>query len=163
VKILKKNKSGFTLIELLIVMVISAILAALAAPGYRDMVDRFRLRSAIESIQSDLIWAKSEAFRGNGSIVFSMTGEGSYTWGYSIGSLKTVSSQHISSDVVKLTTADAITFFPLSNVPSLSSMAANGITLTSKLEKSVVITTTPLGEVEVCSPDSKMLVYYNAC
>lgn len=46
------HAKGFTLIELMVVVAIVAILAVMAAPSYRDMIDRYRLRAATDDVVS---------------------------------------------------------------------------------------------------------------
>lgn len=60
---------GFTLIETMVVVAIAAVLAALAAPSFTPIVERWRIRSATESLQSALYLARSEAIKRGGSIV----------------------------------------------------------------------------------------------
>jgi type IV fimbrial biogenesis protein FimT len=54
---------GFTLIELLVVIAIAAILAALAAPSFTDLMRKNRLASASSAMQVSLNLARSEAIK----------------------------------------------------------------------------------------------------
>ncbi|MDO5623466.1 MAG: GspH/FimT family pseudopilin [Pseudomonadota bacterium] len=60
---------GFTAVELLVVIAILAVLASLAAPSFRPMIERFRVRQASEALQSTLYLARSEAIKRGGSVV----------------------------------------------------------------------------------------------
>lgn len=55
--------AGFTLIELLVVVAIAAILVALAAPSFSDMMRRNRLSAAASALQVSLSLARSEAVK----------------------------------------------------------------------------------------------------
>ena len=59
----RKNQSGFTAIELLVVLVIVSVLVALAAPNFNGLMERWRVRAAVEELQSTLYFARSEAIR----------------------------------------------------------------------------------------------------
>lgn len=58
-----KHSSGFTLIELMVVVAIVAILAVIAAPSYRDMIDRSRLRAATDELVSVMSNARANAVK----------------------------------------------------------------------------------------------------
>ncbi len=57
------QSKGFTIIELMIVVIIVAILASMAVPGFQSMIERRRLIGAAEAVYSDLQFAKSEALK----------------------------------------------------------------------------------------------------
>ncbi|MDP3230829.1 MAG: GspH/FimT family pseudopilin [Acidovorax sp.] len=59
---------GFTAIELMVVVSIVAILAALAAPSFTPLIERWRVRSATEEVQSTLYFARSEAIKRGGRV-----------------------------------------------------------------------------------------------
>ncbi len=62
VKIISLNfKRGFTLIELVVVIAIVGIMAAIAIPYFSKMIADQRLRSAAQTLVSDLTYMRSEA------------------------------------------------------------------------------------------------------
>lgn len=73
---LQRRTSGFTAIELLIVIGIVAILASLAAPSFKGLTERWRVRSAVEDLQSTLYYARSEAIRRAGNVVIAKKADG---------------------------------------------------------------------------------------
>ena len=59
---------GFTAIELMVVVAIVAILAALAGPSFRDLIDGWRVRSAAEELTNSIYYARSEAIKRGGRL-----------------------------------------------------------------------------------------------
>jgi prepilin-type N-terminal cleavage/methylation domain-containing protein len=57
----KADTGGFTLVETLIVILIVCIVAALAVPNLRPMVETLRLRTAADMIKRQLIIARTRA------------------------------------------------------------------------------------------------------
>lgn len=65
----RKSGLGLTLIEMMVVVVIFAVLAAMAAPSFFSMTERWRVRQASEALQSTLFFARSEAIKTGGRVV----------------------------------------------------------------------------------------------
>ncbi len=59
---------GFTLIELMVVIAIMAVLAALAAPSFTPLLERWRVRQTAEELQSTIYYARSEAIKRGGNV-----------------------------------------------------------------------------------------------
>lgn len=64
----RDRENGFTAIELMVVVAIVAILAALAMPSFRNVVDRYRVRQATEEMTATLYLARAEAIKRGGQI-----------------------------------------------------------------------------------------------
>ena len=54
--------------EVMVVVAIMGILAALAAPSFTPLIERWRVRQATEQLQSTLYYARSEAIKRGGGI-----------------------------------------------------------------------------------------------
>ena len=59
---------GFSLIEVMVTVGILAILAALAAPSFQPLIDKWRVQQAVENMKSTLYYARSEAIKRGGRI-----------------------------------------------------------------------------------------------
>jgi type IV fimbrial biogenesis protein FimT len=73
----KCRESGFTLIELMIAVSIIVVLAALAAPSYRIMIQNNQIRNAAESINNGIQLARADAVNRNASVQFDFRGTNS--------------------------------------------------------------------------------------
>jgi len=78
------SQQGISLLEVLIVIAILGILAAIAAPNYRDMIERQRLKQALESLKADMQFARTEALKRSQNIVVSRRAGGNGTWCYGL-------------------------------------------------------------------------------
>ena len=74
------HQSGFTAIELMVVVSIVAILAALAAPSFTPLIERWRVRQAAENLTSSLYFARSEAIKRGGGVALDATGGWDQGW-----------------------------------------------------------------------------------
>ncbi len=60
---------GFTAIELMVVIAIVATLTALAAPSFRPIIEKWRIRDAADNFTSALYVARTEAIKRGGRVV----------------------------------------------------------------------------------------------
>jgi type IV fimbrial biogenesis protein FimT len=76
-----RPQRGLTLLELTIVVAITAIVAAAAAPSFAALVDARRLESAATRLATDIQLARSEAIARNRPLRLSLfTGTGATCW-----------------------------------------------------------------------------------
>ena len=62
------GQRGFTAIELMVVLAITAILTALAAPSFKLLIERWRVRDTTETMITTLYFARAEAIKQGGQI-----------------------------------------------------------------------------------------------
>ena len=72
----RRQVQGFTIIEVMVVVAILGVLAALAAPSFGPLIERWRVRDAAESLQSTLFYARSEAIKRGGNVTLLKTASG---------------------------------------------------------------------------------------
>jgi len=77
----KKYGLGFTLTELMITVAIIGIVASLAVPSFQDMIERNRLKEAVEGLKSDLMWMRTETIKRSCNLQVTFTPA---TWNYTI-------------------------------------------------------------------------------
>lgn len=56
---------GFTLVELMVTISIMAIIAGIAVPSYRNLIENTELRTASQAFYGSLVLARSEAVKNN--------------------------------------------------------------------------------------------------
>ncbi len=64
----------------MVVVSIVAILAALAAPSFTPLIERWRVRQAAENLTSSLYFARSEAIKRGGGVALDATGGWDQGW-----------------------------------------------------------------------------------
>ena len=178
-----RHSSGFTLIELMVVVAIVAILAVMAAPSYRDMIDRFRVRGAADDVLSVLANARAQTVKLGLDTAVASTAGANWCVGANSAALPTggasagapaacdcaTPSGCLVADVqtvvpvgkhgaVTMRTASAFTYDgKLGTVLTGGAIAPPGaIVLTSPTGRyDVSIGVTPLGQATLCTPSNK--------
>ncbi|MDD5222769.1 MAG: prepilin-type N-terminal cleavage/methylation domain-containing protein [bacterium] len=117
-----KNQSGFSLIELIIVVAIIGIMATIAIPSVRGMMQRAKLKAAGREITMELLLARSQAIStGTSKTVIFNVGAGTWvvpdkgTFGFTQGNYHGIVFSHSSSDPIQFKSSagasvDSVTF-----------------------------------------------------
>ena len=86
---MKKSKyhflDGFTLIELMVTVGILAILAAVSAPSFSDILISMRMRATAYDLVGDLVLARSEALKRGAKVTITPAATG-WTGGWTVTS-----------------------------------------------------------------------------
>ena len=75
----ENSHAGFTLVELVVTISIVGVLAALAAPAFRELIAGQRVQAAASDLYTGLVRARSEALKQNVDVTISSTA-GSTNW-----------------------------------------------------------------------------------
>lgn len=75
---------GFSLLEVMVVVAILGVLAAIAAPSFTPMIERWRVRQATEDLQSTLYFARSEAIKRGGGVSVSAKDGADWSSGWQV-------------------------------------------------------------------------------
>ncbi|TVP55395.1 MAG: prepilin-type N-terminal cleavage/methylation domain-containing protein [Halomonadaceae bacterium] len=75
---------GFTLVELMIVVLLVAVVAAIAVPNFRQLVENNRISAGTNSIVSTLSYARSEALRQGRRVTVDARVDGAWAQGLAV-------------------------------------------------------------------------------
>ncbi|MCL2308099.1 MAG: GspH/FimT family pseudopilin [Proteobacteria bacterium] len=73
---MKARNRGFTLIELMVTLSVLAILLAIAAPSFSELIMNNRLATAVNEVQSALNFARAEAVTRRQSVTVCISSDG---------------------------------------------------------------------------------------
>ena len=93
--------AGFTLIELMVVVVVMAILAAVAAPSFVNVISNSRVRSQTSEFLTALASARSEAIKRGRTVCVRPVSGTDWASGYEVFTRETASSSCASRDSSK--------------------------------------------------------------
>src|SRR5262249_52846602 len=79
-----KYEIGVTAIELMAVLMIVAILLVIGVPSLNELIDRHRIKSAIDTLHTDLQFARAEAIRSNGRACVGFTSGSNWCYGMNL-------------------------------------------------------------------------------
>ncbi|MBE0434861.1 MAG: GspH/FimT family pseudopilin [Methylomicrobium sp.] len=167
-----QTNQGFTLLEAMITIAIAAIILVLAVPSYRDVLERNRVREAVESLSSDIKLARTEAIKRSADVTLSVDNT---EWCYGIG-------VGAAADACDCTAAVGDADFcniKIVNGAQFQDIAFNGNNVTFEFRRgtpSAVSSSTlssanygaqvdvnPVGLVTICSSGARSLIHYPDC
>lgn len=101
----RRPQMGFSLIELMITVTLVAIMAALAAPSFRSLMARQRIKTASADLVSHLTLSRSEAIKQNSDVTMtSSSGDSSWTNGWTISSVGGPVGTHVAFTGIVIST-----------------------------------------------------------
>lgn len=147
-----ERRRGFTMIELVIVIAITAILVALAAPSMREAFARRTLEGAATDLNADLQYARSQAVAEFAGSTVSLLSENGGTQ-YRV--FKTVSGVDTTLKTVVLPTAVTVTNNVTATFDQLRGMAASAVQYdlaSAQTSATMRLNVNATGRTTLCSP-----------
>lgn len=164
---------GFTLLEFLVAITVISIMVTIGIPSFLDMISKYHLKGATETVYSDLQLARMEAIKRNKNISLSFQTSNTDKWCYAMhdGNICdcNVSSHCKMNDKTTMVTlgqqfndVNLKTNFQLNSIsfsPIRGTSNSGSITLTTNQKSSKLIVSSR-GRIRACSDD---LMDYPAC
>lgn len=177
---------GFTVIELMVTILIASIILTIAVPSYRDLIDKYRLKSAAEDLYTQLQFARMEAIKRGEPVIVDFNRTSDTVWCYGVEVINageaygcdcTTTDSCDVDGVEKISTnteyrnvkiASSLSFGlgsqPYTGFNPYTGFAADGsgaylngiIQLESELGKKVNIDVSLIGRVKICSPSGSI-------
>lgn len=179
-----RHSAGFTLVELMVVITIVAILAAVAAPSYRDMIDRYRLRSAADDVISVISNARAGSVKLHREVNVSFVTGAAWCAGANAAAAPAAGSQAAAAAACACGTAGACSVggenlvvpvgkhpgVQMTNTPAsfvfdgvvgvTTGLATRTVSLRSPLQiYTLEVNVTPLGQANACARTTAMVGY----
>jgi len=177
----KKLNSGFTLTELMVTVAIVGIVSSIAMPSFVDMIKNARLKTAAESIYTDLQYTKMQSVKQNTvvSLVFSKTSNSNWCYGITdkadcdctkaLADAASCSITENGAAILKVTSSSELSDMQLTSAedgfsfnPVRSTVSSGGVTLYNDTNY-VRVKTSGLGKVSYCIPSGNSWGGYYSC
>lgn len=113
VKKFLSHECGVTLIEVMVVVAIIAIFAGIALPSYQSIIERNKLKDALQEFKGALQLARSEALKSGQDVTFTvdLASEAAGAWCYGFGDLAcAAATSGAKHPAVALTAGSNVTF-----------------------------------------------------
>lgn len=149
-----------TVMELLVVVAIVGILASQAAPSFQDMIDKYRLRGAVDTFHDDIQLARSLAIKNNQTVFINISTGVSWCYGINLNSacvcttagncaVKQVNSTSYTGISVESSSfATDPSFNPVRGIAT----PAGNVVFQSTQGKQAQVNLSLIGKVGICSP-----------
>lgn len=108
---------GFSIIELMVVVAILAILTAIAAPSFRELIASQKIRAAASAVYDSMVLARSEAIKRN-AVVSISSADLANGWSVNLADGTSVRSQEAFSGLTFSPSAPALAYTGLGRLQS---------------------------------------------
>ena len=159
------RQDGFTLTELIIAIAVSAILIALAVPSFTDMIEKERLKLAVETVVADFNFFKQEALKRRvPDFAFNVDDGANWCYGIAVGTCSCTTAT--SCTVRQVTGSDFIGISSLTSSTAKFSydwvrgtVNAGTIRFNTPGGFNLRVVINGLGRVSICSPSDNVPAY----